>query len=125
MIFDTDVLIWIQRGSEKAARVVDRSIDRYISIVTYMELLQAATNKKQHEYISDFLKEFGFQTLPLTESIGHRAAVYVEEYSLSHGIRAIDAIIAATATENHLPLCSGNAKHFKAIEGLKFKLFRP
>jgi len=125
VIFDTDVLIWIQRGSEKAARVVDRSIDRYISIVTYMELLQAATNKKQHEYISDFLKEFGFQTLPLTESIGHRAAVYVEEYSLSHGIRAVDAIIAATATENHLPLCSGNAKHFKAIEGLKFKLFRP
>jgi len=42
----------------------------------------------------------------------------------SHGIRAIDAIIAATATENHLPLCSGNAKHFKAIEGLKFKLFK-
>jgi len=125
VIFDTDVLIWIQRGSEKAARAVDRSIDRYISIVTYMELLQAAANKKQHEYISDFLKEFGFQTLPLTESIGHRAAVYVEEYSLSHGIRAIDAIIAATATESHLPLCSGNAKHFKAIEGLKFKLFRP
>ena len=65
MIFDTDVLIWIQRGSEKAARVVDRSIDRYISIVTYMELLQAANNKKQHDYISNFLREFGFQTLPL------------------------------------------------------------
>ena len=125
MIFDMDILIWIQRGSEKAARVVDRSIDRYISIVTYMELLQAANNKKQHDYISDFLREFGFQTLPLTESIGHRAAVYVEEYSLSHGIRAIDAIIAATATENHLPLCSGNTKHFKAIQELKFKLFRP
>ena len=125
MIFDTDVLIWIQRGSEKAARIVERSIDRYISIVTYMELLQAATNKKQHDDISDFLREFGFQTLPLTESIGHRAAVYIEEYSLSHGIRAIDAIIAATATENHLPLCSANTKHFKAIEGLKFKVFRP
>ena len=125
MIFDTDILIWIQRGSEKAARVVDRSNERYISIVTYMELLQAANNKKQHDYISDFLKEFGFQTLPLTESIGHRAAVYVEEYSLSHGIRAIDATIAATATENHLHLCSGNAKHFKAIQELKFKLFRP
>lgn len=90
-----------------------------------MELLQAANNKKQHDYISDFLREFGLQTLPLTESIGHRAAVYVAEYSLSHGIRAIDAIIAATATENRLPLCSGNAKHFKAIQELKLKIFRP
>ena len=125
MIFDTDVLSWIQRGSEKAVRVVDRTIDRYISIVTYMKLLQATNNKKQHDYISDFLREFGFHTLPLTESIGHRAAVYVEEYSLSHGIRAIDAIIAATATENHLPLCSGNAKHFKAIQELKLKIFQP
>jgi len=125
VIFDTDVLIWIQRGNEKAARVVDRCIDRYISIVTYMELLQAATNRKQHECISNFIKEFGFQILPLTESIGHRAAVYVEEYSLSHSIGAVDAIIAATATENHFPLCSGNAKHFKPIEGLTLKVFRP
>jgi predicted nucleic acid-binding protein len=81
--------------------------------------------KSNNDYISNFIREFGFHTLPLTESIGHRAAVYVEEYSLSHGIRAIDAIIAATATENHLPLCSGNAKHFKAIQELKFKLFKP
>ena len=125
MIFDTDVLIWVQRGNEKAARTVDRSNDRHISIVTYMELLQATKNKKQHDCVSDFLKEFGFQTLALTENIGHRAAVYVEEYCLSHGIRAVDAIIAATATENHVPLCSGNAKHFRAIEGLKFKVFRP
>ncbi|OHB76840.1 MAG: twitching motility protein PilT [Planctomycetes bacterium RBG_16_55_9] len=125
MIFDTDILIWIQRRNEKASHVVDQSIDRYISIVTYMELLQAATSKRQHECVLDFLKEFGFQILPLTESIGHRAAVYIEEYSLAYGIGAVDAIIAATAIEHHLPLCSGNAKHFKAIEGLKLKVFRP
>jgi predicted nucleic acid-binding protein len=61
----------------------------------------------------------------MTENIGHRAAVYVEEYTLSHGIRATDAIIAATATENDMTLCSGNAKHFKAIQELRFKVFRP
>ena len=125
MIFDTDVLIWIQRGNLKAARVVDRSRDRYLSILTYMELLQAAQNKKQQEYVASFLREFGFQTLGLTENIGHRAAVYVAEYTLSHGIRAADAIIAATATENNLPLCSGNAKHYRAIQELKLRVFRP
>jgi len=125
VIFDTDVLIWVQRGNEKAARAVDRSSDRRISIITYMELLQTARNKKQHDYISGFLREFGFHVLPLSENIGHRAAVYVEEYTLSHGIRGTDAIIAATATENSMILCSGNAKHFKAIQELKFKIFRP
>ena len=125
MIFDTDIFIWTQRGNENAAKLMEKAEEKYLSTQTYMELLQAANNKKQHDYISNFLREFGFHTLPLTESIGHRAAVYVEEYSLSRRIRAIDAIIAATATENHLPLCSGNAKHFKAIQELKFKLFRP
>jgi len=125
VIFDTDVLIWVQRGNEKAARVIDQSKDRYVSILTYMELLQAAQNRKQHEYITGFLGELGFQTLPLTENIGHRAAVYVAEYTLSHGIRAGDAIIAATATENNLPLCSGNVKHYRPIQELKLKAFRP
>ncbi len=125
MIFDTDVLIWVQRGNEKAARLIDQTSDRYVSILTYMELLQAAENRKQHEYITSFLGDLGFQTLPLTENIGHRAAVYVAEYTLAHGIRAGDAIIAATATENNLPLCSGNAKHYRAIQELKLKVFRP
>ena len=125
MIFDTDVLIWIQRGNAKAARVVDRSTERYISVLTYMGLLQNAQNRKQHEQIASFLSELGFQTLPLTENIGHRAAVYVAEYALSHGLHAADAIIAATATENNLRLCSGNAKHYKAIKELKLRVFRP
>lgn len=125
MIFDTDVLIWVQRGNQKAARAINESKERYLSVLTYLELLQAAQNKKQHEYITSFLGDLGFQTLPLTENIGHRAAVYVAEYTLSYGLRAADAIIAATATENNLPLCSGNAKHYRAIQELKLKVFRP
>lgn len=125
MIFDTDILIWVQRGNTKAARLIERTGERFISVQTYLELLQCAKNKKQHEYIMSFLKEFGFHTLPLTENIGHRAAVYIEEYSLTGGLRAGDAIIAATAAENILLLCSSNAKHFKSIKELKLKTFKP
>jgi predicted nucleic acid-binding protein len=125
VIFDTDVLVWVQRHNPKAAHAINESKDRYLSALTYMELLQAAQNRKQHEYVTSFLRDLGFQTLPLTEGIGHRAAVYVAEYTLSHGLRAADAIIAATATENNLPLCSGNAKHYRAIQELKLKVFRP
>jgi len=124
MIFDTDVLIWIQRGNEKASNLVDKTIQRFISIQTYMELLQCAKNKNQHKFIKNFLTEFNFAILPITENIGHRASIYIEEYSLSSGLRAGDAIIAATAVENNMMMVSGNAKHFRQIKDLQFKIFK-
>ena len=125
MIFDTDIFIWIQRGNVKAAELLDSEYERLLSVQTYMELLQGAKDKSQHKYILDFLRDFNFKTLPLSENIGHRAAIYIEEYSLSHGLRAGDAIIAATATENSLMLCSSNTKHFKPIKELRLKVFKP
>jgi len=125
MIFDTDMIIWVQRGNKKAAELVDSAKERFISILSYMELQQNANNKQQHSVIKDYLKEQEFIILPLSEDIGHRALIYVEEYSLSHGISAIDAIIAATAIENHQTLVSSNAKHFRMIKDLEFKRFLP
>ena len=125
MIFDTDIFIWIQRGNEKAADLIDRSDHRYLSVFTYMELLQGAKNKTQHKYIKDFLEDYGFLILPLTENIGHRASIYIEEYALVSHLRAGDAVVAATAVENNLPLVSSNAKHFRLIKDLKLKAFKP
>jgi predicted nucleic acid-binding protein len=82
MIFDTDIIIWIQRGNKKAAEVVDADNDRSISILTYMELLQNAKNKQQQTIIKSYLKEMNFTILPMSENIGHRASIYIEEYSL-------------------------------------------
>ena len=125
ILFDTDIFIWIQRGHEGAAELVDGADGRFLSIQTYMELLQCASNKKQQKDVRGFLSDFNFTILPLTEKIGHRASIYVEEYSLGHGIRAGDALIAATATENNLTLASSNGKHFKPIQDLDLKIFKP
>jgi predicted nucleic acid-binding protein len=125
VIFDTDMFIWVQRGNGKAAELMEASDERYLSIQTYMELLQGAKNKKQHKYVKDFLSSFTFEVLSLTENIGHRAAIYVEEYALSSGVRSGDALIAATAVENNMALVSSNKKHFKMINELKFHNFKP
>jgi predicted nucleic acid-binding protein len=123
MLFDTDVFIWLERGNLKAAKAVEQEEERFLSIQSYMELLQGARNKKHHERVKSFLTDFNFIVLPLTENIGHRALIYVEEHTLSHHLTAADAIIAATAVENNLVLLSGNAKHFKPIKDLKFNPF--
>jgi len=68
---------------------------------------------------------FNFRVLPFTENIGHRTCVYLEGNTLSNGIRAGDAIVAATAIENNLTLVSSNAKHFRPIKELKLKIFKP
>lgn len=125
MIFDTDIFIWVQRGNKKAARLINRSKERFLSVYSYLELLQSAQDKQQHRYVNDFLSSFGFVVIPLSENVGHRALIYIQEYALSHGLRAGDAVIAATAAENRMPLVSSNAKHFKPIKELKLKVFVP
>lgn len=124
MIFDTDVLIWVQRGNKEAAQMITNVDERFISVITYMELLQNAQNKTQNRLIKQFLRDFNFITLSLSENIGHRAAIYIEEYGLSSGLRVGDALIAATAVENNLPLSTANRKHFIAIKELDLKVLK-
>ncbi len=125
MIFDTDVLIWVHRGNRRAAALVDRASDRFVSVQTVLELIQGASSMAHVRMAKNFLTEFGFSVLPLTENIGHRATVYMEEYALSSGLRAGDSLIAATAVENDLPLSSANRKHFRPIRELQVKVFKP
>ena len=125
MIFDTDIFIWAQRGNEKAVKLFEKEEEKYLSVQTYMELFQNARNKTQHKYTKDFLTSFHFIVLPLTENIGHRASIYVEEYTLSSSLGSADAIIAATAVENNMTLASSNVKHFRVIKELQLKPFKP
>ena len=125
MVFDTDVFIWVQRGNRKAAALIDAEAERFLSVQTLMELLQCAKNKGQQRTVKKFLADLGFTVLPLTENIGHRALVYIEEYGISSGMRAGDAIVAATAIENGLMLATGNGKHFRPVKDLELNIFRP
>jgi predicted nucleic acid-binding protein len=125
VLFDTDVLIWFLRGNSRAAEAIQEEPERWISIVTYMELIQGVKNKQEARTIRSFLKEYGFELLALTENIGHRAAIYIEEYSLMSGLRMADALVAATATENRTALCTGDYGHYTALKDVDIVRFRP
>lgn len=125
MLCDTDVLIWCFRGAAKAAKVIEDDPAPTISVVTYMELVQGVRDKKELRAITSFLADMDIPVLPLTENIGHRASIYLEEHALKGGLAMADALIAATAVERSLTLCTGNAKHFKVITDLELQVFRP
>lgn len=125
MMFDTDVLIWVMRGNTKAARSVNAPRERSISIITYMELLQGARNKREVKTIKGFLADLRFRVRPLTENIGHRASIYMEEYGLSGGMSMADALIAASCVENHETLTTANQRHYKPVKELDLRIFRP
>lgn len=124
MLFDTDVLIWCLRGNARAARAVEQADHRATSLVNYLELLQGAQSRKEVQAIRSFLSAFQFHTVPLSENIGHRAAVYMETHRLGYGLGLADALIAATAVESGLSLLTGNGKHFRAVADLEVTPFR-
>ena len=125
MIFDTDILIWSQHHHLKAKELILDDEERVISLQTYMEFLQGARSLKEMQLFKDMLSEARFSVLSLSENIGHRASIYIEEYAIPSGLRAGDALIAATAMEHNLVLATGNRKHFQMIRDLKIHAFHP
>jgi hypothetical protein len=125
MLLDTDIVIWALRGSRKAARRIDGEVSPKLSAISYMELLKGARDKREQTLIKRFLHEQGFELLPVDSRVSHRAVIYMEEFVLSSGMDMADALIAATASESALSLCTANDKHYKCIPELELDVFRP
>ena len=125
MIFDADILIWHSRRNVVAVRLVDEIPSREIAVVSYMELVRGVRDKKEFRELKNFLAEFDFRMLPLSETIGQRAAMYMEQFSLKIAMSVPDALLAATAVECGIPLATGNTKHFPPMDGLDIRPFRP
>jgi predicted nucleic acid-binding protein len=121
MIFDTDVLIWALRGHPLALETIEEDEDRYISVAVNMELVYRVRDNRELRELRSFLKMF--PSLPLSEAIGRRALRYLEDLALKVGIDPMDTIIAATAVEHDLTLCTGNVKHYRHVPELKLSPF--
>ena len=124
MIFDTDVMIWAFRGNAKALDAIDEAVERAISAVTYMELLQGVRNKREMLFMKRFLSTLGFSVLPVTTNISSRAVATMEATALKSDLGVCDAFIFATALDTGDTLLSGNAKHFKEVPLLDARAFR-
>jgi predicted nucleic acid-binding protein len=125
MVIDTDVLIWYMRGNEKAYQLIENSNNFFISVITYMELVQGLRNKNELNHLRKALHGWKAQILYVSEAISAKAMFYVEQHFLSHSMQLADALIGATAIAYGLPILTGNDKHYKVIKGLQIKKFVP
>ena len=124
MLVDTDVLIWYLKGNENAYQVIENSSNFFISVVTYMELVQGMRNKKELNNLRKALHIWNAKILYISEEISAKAMFYVEQHFLSHSMQLADALIGATAIAYGNPVLTGNDKHYRVLKDLKIKRFR-
>ena len=125
MVIDTDVLIWYMKGNENAYNAVENSENFFLSVVTYMELVQGMRNKNELNTLRKALHSWNAKILYISEEISVKAMFFVEQHYLSHSIQLADALIGATAIAYGLPILTGNNKHYKILKNIQLKNFRP
>jgi len=125
VIIDTDVLIWYMKGNQKAYMVVENSKNFFISVVTYMELVQGMRNKNELNHLRRALHGWETKILYISEEISVKAMFLVEQHYLSHSLQLADALIGATAISHGLPILTGNDNHYKILKDIQINKFRP
>jgi len=123
MVIDTDVLIWYMRGNEQAYQLIENSSNFYVSVVTYMELVQGLRNKKELHALRKALHDWQARILYISEEISAKAIFLVEQYFLSHSMHIADALVGATAITHGLPLLTGNDQQYRVMKDLQIKKF--
>jgi predicted nucleic acid-binding protein len=123
-LIDTDVLVDALRGMTDAIDFLaslqaDSALQ--ISVISAMELIAGCRNAQELARLQQFLQQI--RILQVDANISWRAYQLMHSFFLSHGLLIPDALIAATALEFNLTLCTKNIRHFQMIPDLE--LFRP
>ena len=125
IMIDSDVLIWYMRGNPKAYNAIERQNGFFISVVTYMELVQGMQNKRELTLLRKTMRNWNAKILYINEDISTKAMFFVEQHFLSHSIVLADALIGATAISNGLKLLTSNIKHYKILKNIEIEVFKP
>jgi predicted nucleic acid-binding protein len=120
-LVDTDVLIDVSRSNDAAIDFLDQLGDSWsISIITALELIVGARNKKEVTQIDQLVA--AYSAIPLTAEIGNSSYDLLRQFAKSHGLRVFDSLIAATAIDEGLTLVTKNKRHFQMIGTLKLEV---
>ncbi len=119
ILIDTNILIEVYRNNKNIIETV-QNIGQHniaISTITYAELLYGSRNKKELHLIHKDISTL--TVLNIDEDVSIKFIELIAEYALSHKLAIPDALIAATAICNNLPLYTLNKKDFQFINSIE------
>jgi predicted nucleic acid-binding protein len=120
LLVDTDILIDVARGVEEAIEALEEwETERIVGVsaITYMELLVGCRDKREQRAVEKFMERF--ELISVNIEITEEAIQLLRRYRLSHGLLIADALIAATAMANGIPLVSKNQRDYRYIDDLE------
>ncbi len=118
ILLDTDILVDLLRGHNKAIAFVKSSSARIIlSTIVVAELYAGVKGDAEQAVLDDFVSLF--RIVSVNAKIAKAGGLYKRDYGKSHGIGLADAILAATAEAENADLKTLNTKHYPMLKGLK------
>ncbi len=113
VLIDTNILIDHLRGKSTSTQFLTSLIKdekRLVcSIITRIELL-AGIRPGEEEKMDSLLRLF--REITVDAAVANAAGIYMNRFMKSHGLTTGDAIVAATAKTNGIPVYTLNTKHF-------------
>jgi predicted nucleic acid-binding protein len=109
-LFDTNILIDYLNGVEAARVEIERTGERWISVITVMEVLAGARDDSEQDVIEMFLRDF--KVVELTRRVA-RDAVAIRR---TKRVRLPDAIIWASARSESAVLVTRDTKDFSRAD---------
>ncbi len=119
ILCDTNILIEFYKGNSEIVQELQNVglSNLSISTITAGELYFGSRDKRELEQIKKNLALLN--QIPLDADISERFLTLLEEYALSHRLSVPDALIAATAISQNIPLYTLNLKDFRFISNLQ------
>jgi hypothetical protein len=118
-LIETTILVDILRDRAQAITWVNSlpPQERWVSVVTYFELLAGCRNRREQRVVAQELRHY--HLLLLTEDISRTALAWYARFYLSHGVGFLDTLLGATALHHNLTLATLNTKHFTPLPGVR------
>jgi hypothetical protein len=108
IVFDTNILIDFLNGIEQAKTELSTFSDKYISRITWLEVLAEARDASEETMLKSFLRGFKLQ------EVDHQVCEIALKIRKESSIKLPDCIILASARNLGCQLATRNTKDFDA-----------